>query len=75
MIAAFRYSLGRKTYMPHFIVDCIINNQSIFNKTDWERFIGEINDAGDLGDTCDIQSWNNLIHFCESKIKTLKNEN
>ena len=72
MIAAFRYSLGRRTYMPKFIVDLIIGNHEIFNVKDWKRFVDEINDREYLGDSYDIQTWNKLINFCEKKIKILK---
>jgi len=72
MIAAFRYSLGIRTYMPEFIVDLIIRNHEIFNVEDWKRFVDEINDKEYLGDSCDIKTWNKIINFCEKKIKVLK---
>lgn len=70
MLAAFRYSLGRRTYMPSYIVDLIIKNQKIFNDHDWKQFIEEITSAkkfDNLGDGCDIQTWDNFINFCEGK--------
>ena len=68
MIATFRYSLGRRTYMPSFITDLIIKNKKIFNEKDWKEFINETNDTNDLGDPCDIQTWNKLLHFCQNKL-------
>jgi len=69
MLATFRYSLGRRTYMPSFIVDLIIKNAKRFHKLNWKQFLGEINEVDDLGDSYDIQTWNTLIYFCEKKLK------
>lgn len=69
MLATFRYSLGRRTYMPSFIVDLIIKNSKIFNKQNWRQFIEEINEIENLGDSCDIQTWNKLNCFCETRLK------
>jgi len=73
MLATFRYSLGRRTYMPGFITEIIINNQKTFHEADWKRFIEEINDKDNLGDSCNIQTWNNFTDFCKDKLKELKN--
>jgi len=70
MVATFRYSLGRRTYMPSFIVDIIIKNHKIFNKYDWKLFIDEINEIKDLGDNFDVEVWNKLKSF--SKIRMEK---
>ena len=72
MIATFRYSLGRRTYMPGFITEFIINNHNIFHKEDWKRFIQEIEDNCNLGDSCDIQTWNNFTDFCKGKLNELE---
>ena len=69
MICAFRYSLGRRTYMPSTIVDLIINNSDLFNEYDWKRFIKETKEEKYLGDNCDIQTWNKLIEFSEKQMK------
>ncbi len=68
MIATFRYSLGRRTYVPSFIVDLIMKNHEMFNESDWKRFVKEVNEESDLGDSIDMMTWNKLIHFCEDKI-------
>ncbi len=73
MFATFRYSLGRRTYMPSFIVDLIIKNHEMFNEWDWKRLIEEINDEDDLGDSCDVQKWNEFSDFCKNKIKEVTN--
>ena len=67
MFATFRYSLGRRTYMPDFIVDLIIKNHKIFNKEDWKQFIEDINEVKDLGDKCDIETWNKLMEFSKKQ--------
>ncbi len=67
MFSTFRYSLGRRTYMPHFIVDLIIKNHNIFHKEDWKRFIEEINDVENLGDKCDIETWNKFMEFSKKQ--------
>ncbi|MDP4039510.1 MAG: hypothetical protein Q8P57_02940 [Candidatus Pacearchaeota archaeon] len=69
IIAAFRYSLGRRTYMHEFIVNLIIKNSEIFNLHDWKRFIDEINEEENLGYPCDIQTWGKLVCFSENKLK------
>ena len=73
MICTFRYSLGRRSYMPSTIADLIINNYKLFNDNDWNRFIEEIEDEDYLGDSCDIQKWNEFIDFCKSKTKEANN--
>lgn len=73
MFATFRYSLGRRTYIPSFIVDLIIKNHEMFNEWDWKRLIEEINDEDDLGDSCDVQKWNEFSDFCKNKIKEVTN--
>jgi len=69
MIAAFRYSIGRRTYMLPFIAELIINNENIFNEEDWKRFIKEVDEEENLGDFCDVQTWNKLVSFSENKLK------
>lgn len=73
IFATFRYSLGRRTYMPGFIVDLIIKNSEIINKRHWKQFIEEIKNIENLGDSCDVQTWNELIYFCENKLKEITN--
>ena len=72
MIAAFRYSLGRRTYMPSFVADLIMKNYHVFNEKDLERFIEEVNKKRDLGESCDIETWGELVYFCENKVTILK---
>jgi hypothetical protein len=71
IIAAFRYSLGRRTFMPSIVTELIINNYKLFNDQDWKNFIEDINyqkNLHDLGDNCDIETWNNFEVFCKKRI-------
>lgn len=74
MFATFRYSLGRRTYIPSFITDLIIENYELFNEHDWIKFIDEINDEKCLGDPCDIQTWNKFYDFCKERLRVKKSE-
>ena len=69
MLATFRYSLGRRTYMPGFIVNLIIKNLKIFHKQNLKQFIEEINEVKDIGDACDMQTWNKLMRVCDIRLK------
>ena len=69
MICAFRYSLGRSSHIPSTIVNLIIDNYELFNDKDWSRFIEEIEAEDNLGDGCDIRTWNKLIEFSEKQLK------
>jgi len=76
MLAGFRYSLGRRTYMPDTLTKLIKNNSKIFNKQDWKQFIRDIEfqkDLKNLGDECDIETWNSFKEFCKNKIHNQEN--
>ncbi len=76
VLATFRYSLGRRTYMPDFIVDFIIKNKELLNKGDWNLFIQEIKESLSLGDSCDIGTWDKLIDFSKEMLSAKqKNHN
>jgi hypothetical protein len=75
ILGCFRYSLGRRTYMPSHTVGIIKQYRKIFNKQDWERFIEEINQCKDLGNECDIQTWNKLKEFSEEQLKLIRKKN
>ncbi len=68
IFGCFRYSLGRRTYMPSFTVEMIKKHQEIFSKYDWEMFIREIDECNDLGMECDTLDWNNLKNLAKKKI-------
>jgi hypothetical protein len=66
ILGCFRYSLGRRTYMPSHTVNMIKKHSEIFTSQDWQSFIEEIDKCEYLGDDCDIDTWN--------KLKALANE-
>ena len=68
ILGCFRYSIGRKTYMPSHTFDMIKRCQRVFNKQDWERFIQEIDECDDLGMDCDKENWEGLKEFSKKKI-------
>ena len=65
LFSAFRYSLGRKTHMPSFIVEQIMRYAKVMNKGDWKKISEEITNAVSLGDSCDIKTWESLSEFCK----------
>ncbi|MFW6283458.1 MAG: hypothetical protein ACOC1P_05400 [Minisyncoccales bacterium] len=70
LFCAFRYSLGRRTYMPWTITELIKKNSHLFNSGDWTQFIEEIKEherISSLGDDCDIKKWENFIKFCKEQ--------
>lgn len=66
LISAFRYALGRRSYMPSLISSIILANKD--KLVGWQRhqFVDEVVDYknmyGDLGDECDEKTW---MRFCE----------
>jgi len=63
-LGCFRYSLGRKTYMPQVTTEFIMANKEIFRKHDWKSFIEEIKSCDDLGMDCDATTWLKFSVFC-----------
>lgn len=70
ILGCFRYSLGRRTYMPSHTVGVIKLFQDIFTEQDWQRFIKEIDECEDLGDECDINTWKELKDFAKNKLNS-----
>lgn len=69
ILGCFRYALGRMTYMPEHIVDVIHNNQELFGRTDWRRFVKEIDETDILGIECDRNVWRKLIKLAQEKLQ------
>ncbi len=60
VIAAFRYCLGRRTYIVSSCTDWLIYYWPKFDDNTKKIIVGEIQEAldkGYAGDQCDIQSW------------------
>jgi|JTFP01.1.fsa_nt_gb hypothetical protein len=65
LFCAFRYALGRRTYVVSAIVEIILENWEKFSPERQEQFKKEILEhkklCGDLGDACDEDSWNRIL--------------
>lgn len=63
---AFRYALGRRTYVVSAVVDDILSNWNEIHSSTKERFKKEIiehkNLYGDLGMSCDEAEWNIILN-------------
>ena len=75
-ISAFRYSLGRSSYVPSVIIDIIWNNKEQVRESTLKLFINEIEERkriglNSLGMNVDIESWlglqEKLKEYLESK--------
>lgn len=60
---AFRYALGRRTMAPSIIVDELKANWEYLSEQDKAQIKEEINNHCCLGDTCDIQTWNEILNL------------
>jgi hypothetical protein len=59
-IAAFRYALGRMTYMPEHVGNWLIKNRDALPEHDRKLIIREIDEAErlhGLGMECDVATW------------------
>ena len=59
-ICAFRYALGRRTYITPILANFICLNRKVFNEHDRNQMIENI--TGDIrlglaGDACDVAEW------------------
>ena len=65
MLCAFRYALGRRTYVTSCTVGDITKNWDELNKYHQSLIQREIDDYkelhGNLGDSCDEQQWNEIL--------------
>ena len=71
-VAAFRYALGRRSYMVFTIADFIRTNISLVPQNIINLMIREITEAEEnhnnglykaLGDDCDVKTWLSLREF------------
>ena len=70
---AFRYALGRRTYVVSHVVDEILNNWEELSKSFKERTVKEIieykKDYETLGDSCDESDWMKIVNkFTEDEL-------
>ena len=70
IFSAFRYALGRRTYVVGVVVDYIIENWRKFSIHDQERFVKEIKEQEkefDLGMDMDKREWYRIVQLHEEK--------
>jgi hypothetical protein len=64
LFCAFRYAIGRKTYVVSSVVDSILTNWDSISLASKELFVKEIHEyyeEGNLGHQCDIECWNKIL--------------
>jgi hypothetical protein len=65
LLGIFRYSLGRRSYMPGYAVEMIKRYQKSLLKEDWKQFVDEIDSYKfPLGDTCGESTWIKFREYC-----------
>ena len=66
LIAAFRYALGRMTYMPSVVAGAIESCWPELTEHDRKLFQNEINEAiewGHVGMQCDAATWGRILEL------------
>ena len=64
LLSAFRYALGRKTYIPSVIADQIKSCWIDLTESDRNLIKREISEAierGHAGHKCDVDRWNEIL--------------
>lgn len=67
-IAAFRYALGRRSYITSAISDIIQNNVEVLTDNTVKLMIKEIQECENLGMDCDKEVWQYLAKFLEERV-------
>jgi len=65
LLSAFRYALGRQTYIVNFIVKNILNNWNDISdklKNLMKREIQEAIDTNEAGMDCDVKEWRKILN-------------
>ena len=69
LIAAFRYALGRATYITDTVASFILHNWDQLNDNEKKLIVREILDAkdrGEVGQDCDWHSWKRILRRAHS---------
>lgn len=61
LLSAFRYALGRSTYIVSTIVDDVITNWNELDIYSQERIQKEIRESDYLGMDCDETEWQKIL--------------
>ena len=75
LIAAFRYALGRATYIVEHVVAFILHNWDQLGDNDRRLIVREILDAknkGAVGHDCDWAAWKRILRRAHSDGQTHK---
>ncbi len=70
IISAFRYSLGRRTYVVSECVDWLTENWQWVNESTKKIILREIKEAIDsnlCGDPCDCSDWREILTLSEKQ--------
>lgn len=67
-LCAFRYALGRRSYIVRTVVEFIINHLGEFTEYQKKLMIKEIKEREDLGDNIDKKDWIFLKETLENNI-------
>lgn len=68
LIGAFRYALGRRTYVVFETVEILLNNWDSISEHDKQLFVREIKHAIEhnlAGDKCDVREWQKILARAE----------
>ena len=63
-ICAFRYALGRMTYVVQDVVEELLDHWDEFDAVDKEQIVSDINIAilaGAAGMDCDVRQWQRVL--------------
>jgi len=78
MLCAFRYALGRRTFVPTIVAKGIKKNIKVLPTKDLRNIKNEIqyeHEAGGLGDCCDVETWVELKTVIEKELERRKDGN
>ena len=67
LLCAFRYALGRRTYVVDYVISCLQEHWHELSKSDKSIIIREIGAAIDRD--CAMQQWKSLIEFASEETK------
>lgn len=70
LFCAFRYALGRRTYVSGVVSDRLISLNESLSQNEKDKYIREIKEAIDensAGDDCDIKQWKKVMSLFNPK--------
>lgn len=68
-LCAFRYCIGRTTYIVGIITDFLNENIQNMSEETKQILIQEIKECNNLGMDCDKEDWLNLLNNLENSLK------